>query len=29
MIPRENWLDVAIEAGEKDFPAEPADPHGH
>jgi uncharacterized protein (DUF1684 family) len=29
MVPRENWLDVAIEAGEKDFPAEPADPHGH
>lgn len=30
MIPRENWLDVRVEAGEKDFPAEPADPHrGH
>jgi uncharacterized protein (DUF1684 family) len=29
MIPTENWLDVRIEAGEKDFPAEPADPHGH
>ena len=29
LIPMENWLDVRIEAGEKDFPAEPADPHGH
>jgi hypothetical protein len=29
LIPVENWLDVRIEAGEKDFPAEPADPHGH
>ena len=24
LVPTENWLDVAIEAGEKDFPAEPA-----
>lgn len=24
LIPMENWLDVAIEAGEKKFPAEPA-----
>jgi hypothetical protein len=29
LIPMENWLDVRIEAGEKDFPAEPADPHRH
>jgi len=30
LIPRENWLEVRVEAGEKDFPAEPADPHrGH
>ncbi len=29
LIPMENWLDVRIEAGEKDFPAEPADPHSH
>jgi len=29
LIPMENWLDVPIEAGEKDFPAEPAQPHGH
>jgi uncharacterized protein (DUF1684 family) len=29
LIPMENWLDVRIEAGEKDFPGEPADPHGH
>lgn len=30
LIPRENWLDVRVEAGEKDFPAEPAEPHrGH
>jgi len=28
LIPMENWLDGRIEAGEKDFPAEPADPHG-
>ncbi|MFC6864276.1 DUF1684 domain-containing protein [Halomicroarcula sp. GCM10025817] len=26
LIPVENWLDVRIEAGEQDFPA---DPHGH
>lgn len=26
LIPTANWLDVPIEAGEKDFPA---DPHGH
>ncbi|MEZ3168975.1 DUF1684 domain-containing protein [Halorubrum ejinorense] len=24
LVPSENWLDVAIEAGEKEFPAEPA-----
>jgi len=32
LIPRENWLEVRVKAGEKDFPAEPADPrrgHGH
>ncbi len=29
MVPSENWLEVPIEAGEKDFPGEPADPHGH
>ncbi len=29
LIPMENWLDTRIEAGERDFPAEPADPHGH
>lgn len=28
LIPPANWLEVAIEAGEKDFPAEPAG-HGH
>jgi len=27
LIPMENWLDVRIEAGEKDFPAEPAGSH--
>jgi len=26
MIPPENWLDVRIEAGEQEFPGEPADP---
>ena len=29
LIPMENWLDVRIEAGEKDFPAEPVAPHEH
>lgn len=29
MIPMENWLEIPIRAGEKDFPVEPADPHGH
>lgn len=29
LIPVENWLDVRIEAGEKDYPGEPVDPHGH
>jgi uncharacterized protein (DUF1684 family) len=29
MIPPENWLETRIEAGEKDFPAEPAHAHGH
>jgi uncharacterized protein (DUF1684 family) len=24
LVPTENWLDVPIEAGERDFPAEPA-----
>ena len=24
LVPTENWLEIAIEAGEKDFPAEPA-----
>lgn len=28
MIPPENWLEVRIEAGEKDFPGEPVDSHG-
>jgi uncharacterized protein (DUF1684 family) len=29
LVPMENWLSVPIEAGEKDFPAEPVDPHEH
>lgn len=29
MIPMANWLDVRIEAGERDFPAEPATPSGY
>lgn len=29
LIPMENWLDIRIEAGEKDYPGEPVDPHGH
>jgi hypothetical protein len=29
MIPVDNWLDARIEAGERDFPAEPAKPSGH
>lgn len=31
LIPTANWLEVPIEAGERDFPAEPAEPgdHGH
>jgi hypothetical protein len=29
MIPMDNWLDARIEAGERDFPAEPAKPSGH
>ena len=29
LIPPENWLDTPVEAGEKDFPDDPADPHGH
>jgi hypothetical protein len=30
LIPTENWLDVRIEAGEKDYPAEPHSPsHQH
>lgn len=28
LIPTENWLEVRVEAGEQDFPAEPADPEG-
>lgn len=28
LIPTENWLDVRVEAGEKDFPGEPAQPGG-
>jgi len=28
LIPMENWLDVPIPAGEKEFPAEPVDPQG-
>ena len=27
--PRENWLDVAIEAGEKDYPGDPVEPGHH
>jgi len=29
LIPPANWLEVRIEAGEKAFPGEPADPHEH
>ncbi|MFW6436451.1 MAG: DUF1684 domain-containing protein [Halococcoides sp.] len=29
LVPPANWLDVPIEAGEKDYPGEPADPMGH
>jgi hypothetical protein len=29
MVPMENWLDVRIEAGEKDYPGQPVQPHGH
>ena len=31
MVPMDNWLDIRVEAGERDFPAEPAKPseHGH
>lgn len=29
LVPVENWLEVRIEAGEKGFPADPAQPHGH
>jgi uncharacterized protein (DUF1684 family) len=29
MIPMDNWLDIRIEAGERDFPGEPAKPSGH
>jgi uncharacterized protein (DUF1684 family) len=28
MVPTENWLEVRIEAGERDYPGEPVDPHG-
>jgi uncharacterized protein (DUF1684 family) len=27
--PSENWLEVHVEAGEKDYPGEPAEPHDH
>ncbi|HKL28111.1 MAG TPA: DUF1684 domain-containing protein [Natrialbaceae archaeon] len=29
LIPMANWLDVRVEAGEKDYPGEPAGAHGH
>jgi len=29
LIPIANWLEVRIEAGEKDYPREPAGAHGH
>lgn len=29
LIPLENWLDIPIEAGEKDYPGEPASPEHH
>lgn len=28
MVPTDNWLDVRIEAGERDFPGDPATPSG-
>jgi uncharacterized protein (DUF1684 family) len=28
LVPMENWLDVRIEAGEKDYPGDPVEPHG-
>lgn len=29
LVPPENWLDVPIEAGEKDYPGEPVDSESH
>jgi hypothetical protein len=30
LVPRENWLEVPVEAGEKDYPGDPVEPdHGH
>ncbi|MFB6300966.1 MAG: DUF1684 domain-containing protein [Halobacteriales archaeon] len=29
LIPMENWLDVRIEAGEKEYPGEPVEPQHH
>lgn len=29
LVPRENWLDVPIRAGEKDYPGEAVEMHGH
>jgi uncharacterized protein (DUF1684 family) len=29
LIPTENWLDVRVEAGEKEYPGEPHSPTGH
>lgn len=30
LIPMGNWLDIRVEAGEKDYPGDPVDPHhGH
>jgi uncharacterized protein (DUF1684 family) len=29
MVPVENWLDVRIEAGERDYPGDPVEPHRH
>jgi uncharacterized protein (DUF1684 family) len=28
LVPMENWLDMAVEAGERSFSGEPADPSG-
>lgn len=29
LIPMENWLEIPIEAGEKDYPGDPAEAHHH